>query len=88
MISSMSKSKYLFWKNEKGNDMERSDNCKFCKNLSMLKDIQNAAKKKGYSNEIKVGLISFSYLYDQHYGTTVYHDFELKYCPECGKEIK
>lgn len=85
---SRSKSKYLLWKNEKGNDMKQSGSCRFCNDLETMKRVAKANEKSGFSSEYRAALIISVSRYGEHCGTSTYHEYKLNYCPVCGKEIK
>ena len=62
--------------------------CNFCKLLSQVKDSQDYYKKADYTTTYVAALQTNTFYQDEITSCCTYGNYQLNYCPECGKKIK
>ena len=71
--------------------MSKENKCKFCEELSRIKEIAEEFKKEGHRDAYTVALVHEKYYaaFDGEIftGSSSFGDHELNFCPTCGKII-
>ena len=68
--------------------MKQEEKCTFCEDLKLIDEMSESSRAQGIRKEYSIALVDRSYRGKTMCGQLSHYGYKLKYCPECGRQIK